>query len=104
MDAGPRAVALAEGDARGNTLDRDEARSAADPGMVLQRPALRAPLHRGGSQATRLAISRAVLTSIRDKAAAFDLVRRLLALGEIDWHADRPLENPAALDAMLAIS
>jgi len=52
-----------------------------------------------GSQATRSAISRAVLTSIRDKAAAFDLVRRLLALGEIDWHADRPLENPAALDA-----
>ena len=37
-------------------------------------------------------------------AAAFDLVRRLLALGEIDWHADRPLENPAALDAMLAVS
>ena len=34
----------------------------------------------------------------------FDLVRRLLALGEIDWHADRPLENPAALDAMLAVS
>ena len=24
--------------------------------------------------------------------------------GEIDWHADRPLENPAALDAMLAVS
>jgi hypothetical protein len=47
---------------------------------------------------------RAVLTRIRDKAAAFDLVRRLLALGEIDWHADRPLENPAALDAMLAVS
>jgi hypothetical protein len=45
-----------------------------------------------------------VLTRIRDKAAAFDLVRRLLALGEIDWHADRPLENPAALDAMLAVS
>ena len=47
---------------------------------------------------------RAVLTRICDKAAAFDLVRRLLALGEIDWHADRPLENPAALDAMLAVS
>jgi hypothetical protein len=47
---------------------------------------------------------RAMLTRIRDKAAAFDLVRRLLALGEIDWHADRPLENPAALDAMLAVS
>ena len=60
-----------------------------------------------GSQATRSAISRpadAVLTRIRDKAAAFDLVRRLLVLGEIDWHADRPLENPAALDAMLAVS
>ena len=28
----------------------------------------------------------------------------LLALGEIDWHADRRLENPAALDAMLAVS
>lgn len=56
------------------------------------------------SQATRSAISRAVLTSIRDKAAAFDLVGRLLALGEIDWHADRRLENPAALDAMLAVS
>ena len=42
---------------------------------------------------------RAVLTRIRDKAAAFDPVRRLLALGEIDWHADQPLENPAALDA-----
>lgn len=47
---------------------------------------------------------RAVLTSTRDKAAAFDLVRRLLALDEIDWHADPPLENPAALDAMLAVS
>jgi hypothetical protein len=45
-----------------------------------------------------------VLTRIHDKAAAFDLVRRLLALGEIDWHADRPLANPAALDAMLAVS
>ena len=54
--AGPRAVALAEGDARGNH-PRDEARSAADPGMVLQRPALRAPLHRE-DLATRSAISR----------------------------------------------
>ena len=74
--------------------------------MVLQRPALRAPLHRedlrlhGSHQPS----GRAVLSRIRDKAAAFDLVRRLLALGEIDWHADRPLENPAALDAMLAVS
>ena len=41
-----------------------------------------------------------MLTSIHDKAAAFDLVLR----GEIDWHADRRLENPAALDAMLAVS
>ncbi len=47
VDAGPRAVALDEGDARGNhPRDEDEVRSAADPGMVLQRPALRAPLHR----------------------------------------------------------
>jgi hypothetical protein len=70
--------------------------------MVLQRPALRAPLHR--EVLSHQPSGRAVLTRIRDKAAAFDLVRRLLALGEIDWHADRPLENPAALDAMLAVS
>jgi len=74
--------------------------------MVLQRPALRAPLHRGisGYTASHQPSGRAVLTSTRDKAAAFDLVRRLLALDEIDWHADRPLANPAALEAMLAVS
>lgn len=72
--------------------------------MVLQRPALRAPLHREDLRLHGQPSGRAVLTRIRDKAAAFDLVRRLLALGEIDWHADRPLENPAALDAMLAVS
>jgi hypothetical protein len=74
--------------------------------MVLQRPALRAPLHR---EDLRLhgqpsAVRPCGVDQNRDKAAAFDLVRRLLALGEIDWHADRPLENPAALDAMLAVS
>lgn len=102
MDAGPRAVALDEGDARGNhPRDEDEVRSAADPGMVLQR---RSIARISGYTVSHQPSGRAVLTRIRDKAAAFDLVRRLLALGEIDWHADRPLENPAALDAMLAVS
>jgi hypothetical protein len=73
--AGPRAVALAEGDARGNTLDsrRSAARSRSRHGPSPAGSACTAPS--GGSQATRIAISRAVLTSIRDKAAAFDLVR-----------------------------